>query len=90
MKLDDTPAASLSANPAERLVDAIALPIGVRVVTAMAAMRLVQDRRLDLDADAIEAVRDRIVDRHAELPFTVGGEPEHVLHLVPSFARKGD
>ncbi len=28
MKLDDTPAASLSANPAERLVDAIALPIG--------------------------------------------------------------
>ena len=28
MKLDDAPAASLSANPAERLVDAIALPIG--------------------------------------------------------------
>ena len=28
VKLDDTPAASLSANPAERLVDAIALPIG--------------------------------------------------------------
>ena len=28
VKLDDTPALSLSANPAERLVDAIALPIG--------------------------------------------------------------
>ena len=28
VKLDDTPAASLSTNPAERLVDAIALPIG--------------------------------------------------------------
>jgi len=28
LKLDDTPAPSLSANPAERLVDAIALPIG--------------------------------------------------------------
>ncbi|MES2958251.1 MAG: diguanylate cyclase [Pseudomonadota bacterium] len=28
MKLDDTPAESLSENPAERLVDAIALPIG--------------------------------------------------------------
>ena len=28
VKLDDTPANSLSANPAERLVDAIALPIG--------------------------------------------------------------
>jgi len=28
VKLDDAPAASLSANPAERLVDAIALPIG--------------------------------------------------------------
>ncbi len=28
VKLDDTPVASLSANPAERLVDAIALPIG--------------------------------------------------------------
>ena len=28
MKLDDTPTDSLSANPAERLVDAIALPIG--------------------------------------------------------------
>ncbi len=28
VKLDDTPAASLSADPAERLVDAIALPIG--------------------------------------------------------------
>ena len=28
VRLDDTPAASLSTNPAERLVDAIALPIG--------------------------------------------------------------
>ena len=28
VKLDDTPTANLSANPAERLVDAIALPIG--------------------------------------------------------------
>jgi diguanylate cyclase (GGDEF)-like protein/PAS domain S-box-containing protein len=28
VKLDDTPTATLSANPAERLVDAIALPIG--------------------------------------------------------------
>jgi diguanylate cyclase (GGDEF)-like protein/PAS domain S-box-containing protein len=28
VRLDDTPTASLSANPAERLVDAIALPIG--------------------------------------------------------------